>query len=275
MRDSDRVRVEPGQPDQHRARGRARTEVLDHLDALGAGADPLGGEGAQQLLEQQRVAAGGLVAGGAEGVGRSLAEPVAHDRRDRRGCQRVRLDRRGERVVGDLRQQGRVGPRVGGAQRRRDQHLDALEAAGEIRDEAQGGRVRPVQVVYREQQRPALGEVDGEPVEAVERREGGVAAGPLLGGGEDDLGRGGRAPEQLPSLRLARQQRLEELARDAERELPLDLAAPGGEHEEALRFGAPAQLSQQPALAYARGPLDQRQPRAAVARLLDQRVDRG
>ena len=69
------------EPQQHGAGDGARADGPHDRGLVGAGLHALGLERAQELAQQQRVAAGRLVAGGAEaGVG-VVAEPLAHERR--------------------------------------------------------------------------------------------------------------------------------------------------------------------------------------------------
>ena len=104
------------------------------------------------------------------------------------------MDRGG--IVGDLRQQRGVGRRVAGAHARRDEHRLALEPSHEVGEEAQRRPVAPLQVVDLEQERALRGEVERQPVEAVQRGEGGVAPGrhAVVRRGEHDARRRRRAP---------------------------------------------------------------------------------
>ena len=60
------------------------------------------------------------------------------------------------------------GGRVAGG----DEERHSLEPSRQVEEPPQGGGVRPVQVVDREQRRLLKGHVGREPVEAVEDREG-------------------------------------------------------------------------------------------------------
>ena len=79
LRDRRRGGGEAPEPHEHRARRGARTDRADHADLRCVGRDTLGLQRAQELAQQQRVAAGRLVAGGAERVVGVRAEPLAHE----------------------------------------------------------------------------------------------------------------------------------------------------------------------------------------------------
>ena len=219
---------------QHDARDPARAERGDALRLARGRRDPLGGDLAQQLAHQQRVAGGGEVAGGAEaGVGlvaRRRPDPLAHRRvAQRRGAQRL-----GERVGDEL---GEDGARRLVARPRADEDEDRqlLQAPDEEGQELQRRLVGPVRVVDGDEQRAAAGDVRGQPVEAVQARERRVLhAGVERGAGvlEHRPRQPGGAGQPRLALGLARlvEDGLEELADDAEREPALELAPAPGEH---------------------------------------------
>jgi hypothetical protein len=136
-RDLRRLAGQPREPEKDGARDRPRADRADGVDALGGGRDALGLERAQELAQQQRVAAGRLVACGAErGVG-LLAQLRAHERGDRVGAERAGMERVHGRVVDDLREQRRVRAGLARAQRGRRERRDAVEPAREVGEEAQ------------------------------------------------------------------------------------------------------------------------------------------
>jgi hypothetical protein len=181
----------------------------------------------------------------------------------RRLAQRARPERPGRGLGGELAEQRRVAADLPRAQSRDERDRQVLEAPGEIRDEAQRQLVGPVGVVDDEQQRRLLGEVRREPVQPVQERVGRALPRPLAGRGRleaEQLRCQPRAPLEQPTPlgRAARAQAtLEQLARDAERELALELAPAGGEHLEAALARADPRSVQERRLAQAGGRLDE------------------
>ena len=267
------VRGEPGEAEQDGAGDGARADGAHGVEVRGVGTDALGLQRAQQLAQQQRVAARGVVAGVAEGRLGGLAQLRAHERADRRRPERARAQRQRRRVVRDLGEQRGVRPGLAAAQRRGDEQRGAVEPAGEVGEEAQGGAVAPVQVVDGEQERALGGEVEREPVEAVQDGElGALLPVGLRSAGEH--GRRGRRGAGEHGVGAGGHRRLEELAHDAPGELALELAGARGQHAQ-LVARAGAEVGQQAGLADPRGALDQGEPAAAAARLGDQVLQRG
>jgi hypothetical protein len=211
----------------------------------------------RELGDEERVAAGGVVAGAAEVVVR-LAEPVAHERRDGVGAERleqaaVRLRARRDAVEQVARRSVARGP--GG---QHDEDPDVPRPRPEVGQPLQGRHVRPVCVVHEERQRPLHRDVRGEPEEAVQASWGGRTL--------ERLGQVGRLPapepehrprerggagEQLLALGLVGEQHapLEELADDPERVRGLQLAPAGGQAGDALLARAAARPLEQRGLA--------------------------
>jgi hypothetical protein len=184
----------------------------------------------------------------------------------RRGGERQR--RRAHRNGGRIGQQAgerRVGVRLEPPHCAGEEDADPLEAGGQVRQPPERGDVGPVQVVDGEHKRAPLGQVDRQPVEAVEDGEGALVVGevggrhrsrPEQGGGE----RGGTLEGRLAVLcARTRDDRLEELAYDAERERPLELPAAGRQDGDASRVGPLAELPEQRRLADPRRTLDHRE----------------
>ena len=264
--DGDRVRRQPREPDDHRARDRARADLEHHAGVRGVGPHAVGLERGQQLAQIERVAARRRVAGSAKGLLGLRPEPLAHERAHGVGAQRDGADRDRGRVVGDLAQQRHVGPGLVRAHGGGHEDRLVLEPARKVGEKAQRRPVAPVQVVDRQQQRPLGGQVERDPVQAVQRREGHVA----LALQRAEHRRGGRrgAAQQLLA---AGDDALEQLAHDAERELALELGAAGAEHERAAVGRPPARLGEQRALADPGRTLDEHGPALARRRRVDQR----
>ena len=121
------------------------------------------------------------------------------------------------------------GARLVGARGRDQRHAQAVDAAGEVLEEAQRGDVRPVQIVGEQHDGHGVGEVRGQPVEAVQHREAGVLGG--TGGGiEHDSGVGRGARHQL-----RRRRPVEQLVHEPEPEPAVQLARPRVQHERVTR----------------------------------------
>lgn len=240
---------------------------------------PVGLQPAQQLAQQQRVAAGGAVARGHEGIVRLLAEAGPDEIPDSVQGQRLGPDGNRGQPVGELGQQAlRVG-RLPGAHGPHDQDRHPLEPVHQEGEELLRADVAPLQVVDGEQQRLFLGQVGGQPVQAVRDAEQSVAA-PIAGAGrvavrqvetadvEDRCCRAGRAGEPpLPPLGVG-EHRLEQLPDQAEAEVLLELAAASGQGHRSGGRAQPAHLGQQPALADAGPALDQGESRLAGQRVV-------
>jgi hypothetical protein len=143
--------------------------------------------------------------------------------------------------------------------REKEQHRQIGQPRREEGEEPQRVAIGPMGIVEEEQQRPLLGEVRDQPVEAVEGREARVAAGGATAVEAEGRGRvGSNAVEELraPRGRQVTQAMLEELARGAKRKLALELGGAGRER----RHPAPGE-----------GPRGPRQRRLAdPGRALDQ-----
>ncbi len=225
-----RQTAEDGAPDRGRVEG---------TDAGGVG-HLLAHRLLEQLAQQEGVAAAGLEAGLGEarvGPGDAATNQLA----DRVPAEGGELDRlgRGLQPLAELRGLGRG--RLARAPRQQDCQRQALGALGQVEQEAQRRRIGPVDVVHREQERCLLAQVDRQPVEPVEEREGGVR---IVGredrGGalEQGSGQGGGPGQQLRVPLGLRPDRLgEELDRDPEGEAALEVVAPGREHLEAALAG--------------------------------------
>ncbi len=170
-------------------------------------------------------------------------------------------------VLGQLGEQWLVVMRLTGAQGRGDEHRQSLQPAQQEGQRAKRAGVAPLHVVDGQHHGLLLGQVDGQPVQAVQHRERPV--GPLgrVGGGDVAEHRGcrrGRPAQQLDAPRRVGEGGLEQLADSAEPERALQLAAPGGQHQGALRLGQAPHLLQQPALPDAGRAVDQGQPALTI-----------
>ena len=169
-----------------------------------------------------------------------------------RGHPRLVLQRVEQRALGNG-----LG-RTGGEDR---YQRESLHAMGEERDVAQRRRVAPVGVVEQDQKRRALGEIRGQPVEAVEQRP--LRVGALgharLAREAEQRGGEARCPVEdafARAPRHPREWRLEELPHDAECEIALEVEASCAQHGERAVGFRPG-FFQKPSLADPGQPLDE------------------
>ena len=266
-------RAEPLEPLQHEAPDRGWTHRLDSGGPVAARLDLRGVEGSGELAQEQRIAAGRLMAGCAERPVDLGAEPAAQQLRHRRLGERLRAQDLGGRVAGELAPE-LLAAGVGGTRRGKQQHGQALEPAREVAEELHGRGVGPVCVVHSQHQRSAVGQVDGQPIQPVESAEGGIGAlrdDLWAGFAHEPPGQPGRPRQQGAALPFARQVDglLEELARDPEREVALARSAAGFEHAQARFARQRPAACHQAALADARRSLDEHTAARALMRSLD------
>jgi hypothetical protein len=270
-------RVEPAQPREDAAADRARADLV-HLAGGGGDRQHAGGrELVGQLAQQERVAARGAPAGGHErllgwhpeaGLD-ELGDPAAGQRRRRERVDRLVHLQRSEQLSAAaalLRAHG-------GDHARRD----AVQAPEQVQQPAHGRPVGPLQVVDAQQQRPGRRQLDGQPVEAVQRGRRGIGVlerGP--GAEQHGLGQRGGAAEQPRALvgARARQDGLEQLARDAEAEAGFELGRARREHAQPGRLAGRARGAQQRRLADAGRPFEEQGVPGAVPGGAAQAFDR-
>ena len=217
-----------------------RADPLDGADLARQRPHVLLGERREQLAQQQRVAAGGLDAGGRERGVRLRAEAIRDQQRHARLAQWPRYDAQRIGARRELGHEHRVDAGLAAAQAQREHDPRAGEPAADVGEVPQRRRVAPVEIVDDKQQPPVLGEVDGQPVETVERRERAVARSRARRRDslEDGRGRRGGAGQQPLALAAIGQHGLEQLAYDAEGEVALEVRAAGRQRPNAQRAGA-------------------------------------
>jgi hypothetical protein len=145
---------------------------------------------------------------------------------------------------------------------------DPVDAPEQVEQPAHRGLVGPLHVVDAQQQRLAGGQLGGQPVEAVQRRGRGVDVLERRAGADQHrFGERGRAAQQAGALVGvgAREDRLEQLARDAEAEAGLELRGARGQHSEPGRLRLGPARGEQPRLADARRTLEQHRLPGPVA----------
>jgi hypothetical protein len=146
-------------------------------DLLGGGLDVVGGEGAEKLSQQERVAAAGLVAGGTELAGGVRSERVPDQLGDACRAQRRRAQDDPVRFGDHVGEEWGLDARLVGSGRDDHQDGQAVDATQQVGKPAQRRAVAPVQVVDEQRQRLPLGQVDRQPVQAVQHGEAGVLPG--------------------------------------------------------------------------------------------------
>ena len=267
--DRERLGTQPPQPPPHGAPDALGPEAGDPGRVLRRAADVAGGQLVDQLAEQERVASGRAVTRRREAVDR-LGEVAVHEcgrrlLRERRGAQHACGGRRHQRVEELL-----VGPGLGRAGGRDEQHGDVLEALGQEHEPSKRRRVRPVQVVGHEQQRLLRRQVGDQPEQALQRAVEAVLGGALAIAGGEDGGSGlGTSHEEIRRLRhLA----LEQLADHPERERPVELRAAAAQDPHPGGLPERARGAQQLRLPDPRLSLDDHQPAGAAGGPRDERA---
>ena len=226
LREPCRRLREPREPRLDPAPDGAGAEQLDLLGRR----DLLLAQRARQRADEQRHAAGRVAARAREGRLVAADHAPHGGRTERRQAddldRRVADERRDERVV-------EVRPRAG-----QDRYRQLLQPRQQEGEEAQGRRVRPVDVVDAQQQRLARRQVRAEPVQPVQ--DGEQVARAFTGRAGQPECRGGQRRGALDDVgellrRRESQRGLEQLPYDAEREVALQLRAAGAERAQAVR----------------------------------------
>ena len=259
---------------EHRARHRGGNELAHAIGRPGVGLQALVGRRAQQLLEQKRIAARDVDAGGHEVIGWLLLESGPHERRHGLAAQAPRPDRSHPRIVGELRDGRGIALLGAVAQRGDDRHRQPPDAPGEVEQEAQRGRIDVLQIVDDEQQRALLGEIADQPVQPVAEGELplGIGADPVVVLGEaqhrSGQARGALQRSDVEVSHLA----LEQLAHDAVGKVALHLAAAGAQRRHATARARRRGVLEQPRLADPRRTAQQRGRALVSLRRADHRA---
>jgi hypothetical protein len=157
-----------------RVRDRARREARDAGTGRRRRLDAFFGDGAEEFADQERNAAGHLVARGREGGLHVGAERQPHEFGHRVLAQRREYQDLGRRLGGEGRKHRRTVRRLGGPRGGDDRDRQFLQPSPQIVQKAQRGLVSPVGIVDAQQHRAALAEVRAQPVQPVQDRERGV-----------------------------------------------------------------------------------------------------
>ena len=203
LRERGRLDRQARQPKADRARDGFGADLVHALRVLRLRGDALARERVEERSEEQRVAAGRLVARVRELDVDVARKRLANQRRAACSVKRLRADHDRAGIRDDLGDERLLVGLRGRARPDDEEDRHAFEPARGVAQPAERGGVAPVQVVDGEQQRLARREVSGEPEEAVQRREGVVRKGvrvaqpPLV---EERRGERGGACEQLLSL---------------------------------------------------------------------------
>jgi hypothetical protein len=166
-REARSIRRKADQPQADRPRDRVSPQLLQPLDVGVSGRQALARDGAQQLSQEKRVAAALLVAGDTEGVVGIGREQLPDEPAGGRSSERGRPDHRRQRVGHKLAENDRVRPLLRRAECSHERERKVLHARNEVGEPAKRGRVAPVQIIDREQERSSRCNVRGQPVKAV------------------------------------------------------------------------------------------------------------
>jgi len=276
-RERRRRRRKPGEAKRDGARAGPRRELAQASHVRPGRGQALRGDDKHELAQEQRIAARRFLAGGAEGILSLGREALAQKPDNRRGAQRSRADACGERIGDDLPDQARIRSRFRRPEADDDQKAEPLHPRQQIGQPAQRGQIAPVQVVDRQQERPARGEVRRQPIQTMQRRQRRVPSrlDRDLGGLKERRRQRSRALEQLRSLvdQQRGDQRLEQLAHHPVRERALELGAARAEHLPSGLLSHRPRLRKQRGLADTGRTLDRQQP-TTVADRVDQATHR-
>jgi hypothetical protein len=185
-RDLNGVRRQPGKTEQHRSRRGLRPKLGDQVDVGRVGRHTIRDERFQEFIEQERVAVGRGVAGFGEDGLDALAQSVADDFRRRRCRQRPGHEHLCVRLADQLFQDRMIGLGLRRSQACHQHDREVLQAPRQIREKPQRTAIAPMEIVHRQQQRALGADVDGQPEEPMQHREGTLA------------GRRARLPRVMP-----------------------------------------------------------------------------
>ena len=145
-------RAEPLEPTQDEAADGGRADRLDGRRGVRAWLHLCRVERGHELTQEQRVAAGGLVTGGAERAVDLGAEPAAQHLCHRGLRERAWAQDLGGWIARELAPE-LLAIRIRGTRRGEQQHRQPLDPARQVAEELQRGRVCPVRIVHGEHQR--------------------------------------------------------------------------------------------------------------------------
>ena len=208
------------------------------------------------------------MAGGAEGCVGTGREALAQKHGGHLDAQRRGPDHDGNRVGDDLGKQRPILAALLRPQASDHQDGQPLHPRQQVGEPAQRRQVGPVQVVEHEHERPARGEVRGQPIETVQRRQRRVTV-RIAGeprGLEERRRQCGSASEQLGPFLCGHgdEQRLEQLPHHAIGERALELGAARTQHLQTGLLSEDLRLRQQRGLANSRRRLDREQSATAA-----------
>jgi hypothetical protein len=240
-RELDRLVADELEARARQPRHGVRPDLADERRGGGHGLDRLRPELAQELLEEEGVAAGGLAARAGEhgfGLAREAlrGEPRHAFFAERARTQHVRPGAHCQALQEVLRLAGLAGAR---GHHQCERH--AGDPPGEVLEELERRRVGAMRVVDEQEQRSAVGNLDRQPVQPGERGEASPGARQRLRPLEQRARECRRALEEGGALvrREYGQRRLEDLTGDPEWERGLELRPPSAKDTQAFRLGEP------------------------------------
>ena len=218
---------QPAQPPADSAADALRSE-LQHLVRLVRGAlDAVIGEFAEELAEEERIAASGSITRCAERID-SLGQPLADHGPRCAGGERGRPQNMDIRRDHQRIEQLLVGPGLRRPRGHDEQRLHVLDALGEEHQPPQRSLVGPVDVIGEQQQRLTRREVHHEPMQSLQRREDTLLSA-RLASHRGKYSRGGLRPARQ-QLGVVGDLALKKLAGQPKRERPVQRGAPGAQN---------------------------------------------
>ena len=236
------LRWQAPQTSAHGSADALRAQLAGQAGVLATRRDPPPVELAEELQEQERVAAGRPLASSDEARIGLSGQQLYREHRDRLLAQPARLKDcdlgDDEQLVEQLLHRAGLGRPC----RQHERQRHARQPAGEIDQPAQRGDIRPVRVVHGHQQRLCVGQIDREPVEPVQSGKRRLGAGFRVGRKEDGLCQRRRPGQQgFTLLRVAGHHHwFQQLPDDPERQLALQLAAPRRQNAQFCRRRGPS-----------------------------------
>jgi hypothetical protein len=223
-----------------RSSDRTRADLLDVAGSVRSGSDSALLQCVHEHTHQERASTRLAEAGVDEERIRNLHQGLLDELPHRRPGQRGKPDHARFRVAGHRREQLCPEACLVGPRREDERRVEFLQAREQEREVTEGGAISPLRIVDDQAEGTCCRKVGAEPVEAVQDGERGIKArrrelldGRGGAGQTEDRGSSPRGPlQQLAALRLGclGQLGLEQLADDAERELPLELRSPRAQH---------------------------------------------
>jgi hypothetical protein len=178
--EGERLRRQASEAEPDGARNALGSDLQQTGDVLGGRTHSLSGNRVEHRADEERISAGRRFEGDAEGFVRLQTVQFMREHGDRGSPKRFGANRGGFRICDELCDKRRIAALALGRPRARyEEERHSLEPSRQVEEPAEGGGVRPVQVVDRKKGRLLKGHVGREPVEAVQEREGALGGSSL------------------------------------------------------------------------------------------------